>query len=73
MTAQTSEKGLIYTDIINLIVIMTTIAGLFMWNRSESRADIRMMQEIMMAIKEENKEFHGRLCAIEERNRENGK
>jgi len=56
------------------------IIPLFLWNRSESRADIRHMdakieaymsgirQEIK-AIHEEMKDFHSRLCKIEERNK----
>ena len=54
----------------------TIIIPLFLWNRSESRADIRHMdtklestRELVRAIYDEMKDFHGRLCAIEERNR----
>ncbi len=71
----------------NVAIIVT----LFIWNRSESRTDIRhmdnkleiyitsireetkiMQQEIrgeMRIIQEEIKDFHGRLCAIEEKNK----
>jgi hypothetical protein len=53
---------------------------MWLWTRSESRADVRaidlkietMRQEansILKAIQQEIKDFHGRLCAIEERNR----
>lgn len=56
------------------------IIPLFLWNRSESRADWRHMdnkleiyvtsiREDIKAIHEEMKDFHNRLCAIEERNR----
>jgi hypothetical protein len=52
------------------------IIPLFLWNRSESRADIRHMdaklestRELVRAIYEESKGFHARLCAIEERNK----
>ena len=52
------------------------IIPLFLWNRSESRADIRHMdaklestRELVRAIHDEMKDFHGRLCAIEERNK----
>ena len=52
------------------------IIPLFLWNRSESRADIRHMdqklestRELVKAIYDESKSFHARLCAIEERNR----
>lgn len=57
-----------------------SIVGLFFWNRSESRADIRHMDAKLdaymlgirteiKAIHDEMKDFHARLCAIEERNR----
>lgn len=52
------------------------IIPLFLWNRAESRADIRHMdiklestRELVRAIYDESKDFHARLCAIEERNR----
>ncbi len=51
------------------------IIPLFLWNRSESRADIRHMdsklestRELVRAIHDEMKDFHERLCKIEERN-----
>jgi hypothetical protein len=45
------------------------IVPLFLWNRSESRSDMRHMLAIIDTIQKEIKDFHGRLCAIEERNR----
>lgn len=45
------------------------IIPLFLWNRSESRSDSRMMLAMIESIQTEMKDFHGRLCAIEERNR----
>ena len=52
------------------------IIPLFLWNRSESRADIRHMdaklestRELVRAIHDEMKDFHSRLCIIEERNK----
>ena len=58
------------------------IIPLFLWNRSESRQDIRHMDAkleaymcgIRMEIKaihDEMKDFHARLCKIEERNKKN--
>ena len=48
----------------------------YMSYRSESRADIRHMdaklestRELVRAIYDESKDFHARLCSIEERNR----
>jgi hypothetical protein len=50
------------------------IIPLFLWNRSESRADIRHMdsklestRELVRAIHDEMKDFHTRLCEIEGR------
>lgn len=56
------------------------IIPLFLWNRSESRADIRHMdnklevyisgiREDIKAVHDEMKDFHNRLCVIEERNK----
>ena len=52
------------------------IIPLFLWNRAESRADIRHMdiklestRELVRAIYDEMKDFHNRLCNIEERNK----
>lgn len=56
------------------------IIPLFIWNRTESRNDIRHMdvkfeifrnetKDLLIAIQTEMKDFHGRLCTIEERNR----
>jgi hypothetical protein len=65
------------TNILTLILgNAAIILPLFLWNRSESRADIRHMdaklestRELVRAIYEESKDFHGRLLAIEERNK----
>ena len=56
------------------------IIPLFLWNRAESRADIRHMDAKLesymsairadiKAIQDEMKDFHNRLCVIEERNK----
>ena len=45
------------------------IIPLFIWNRSESRADMRHILSLIDAIQKEIKDFHGRLCAIEEKNK----
>jgi len=61
-------------------VMFITFVGLFIWNRTENRSDMRHMDAKLEsnrnliiafheAIKEEIKDFHGRLCAIEERNK----
>jgi hypothetical protein len=49
------------------------VFGLFVWNRAESRTDIRHMdiklegqRNLMNAIHDEMKDFHARLVKIEE-------
>jgi hypothetical protein len=52
------------------------ILPLFLWNRAESRADIRHLdaklesnRELVRAIHDEIKDFHYRLLEIEKRNK----
>lgn len=52
------------------------IIPLFLWNRSESRSDIRHMdsklesnRDLVRSIHDEIRDFHNRLCAIEEKNK----
>lgn len=49
-------------------IFMVSTLGLFFWNRSESRTDIRHMdskleatRELVRAIYDESKDFHARL------------
>lgn len=66
-----------YTTVLTLIVGNgALIIPLFLWNRSESRADIRHMdsklesnRELVRAIHDEIKDFHNRLCEIERRSK----
>ncbi len=58
--------------IANIVFTLT----LWLWNRAESRNDMRHMdikidaiKDLIQAIQTEMKDFHGRLCSIEERNR----
>ena len=41
-------------------------AGLIIWFRTESRNDWRQMDSKLEAIHQEIKDFHARLCVIEE-------
>ena len=54
-------------DFIQFITLLLSMAGLFFWARSESRTDHREVIALIMAIKYEIKDFHGRLCALEEK------
>ena len=56
-------------DWIQLTIFIGSTVGLFFWNRSESRSDMRLILGMMDAIQKEMKDFHGRLCIIEERNK----
>lgn len=63
-------------DYIQFAVMLGSFVGLFAWNRTENRADMRHMdaklesnRNLITAIHQEIKDFHGRLCAIEERNK----
>lgn len=61
-------------DWIQLTIFIMSVVGLFLWNRTESRSDMRNVDSklegqnnLIKEIKTESKEFHGRLCALEER------
>ena len=56
-------------DWMQFLIMIVTMGGLFFWNRSESRTDNRRVLDLIDAIQKEIKDFHGRLCAIEERNK----
>jgi len=56
--------------------VLAIIAGnagifipMFFWLRTEANADRRDILGIIREIQAENKEFHGRLCTIEENRR----
>lgn len=57
---------------VQFVIFFLGVFGLFIWNRAESRADIRHMdakldanrelfREIALSIQQEMKDFHGRL------------
>lgn len=48
-------------DWTQFLILIATLGGLFLWNRSESRTDIRAMTALIDAMKEEMKDFHGKL------------
>jgi len=56
-------------DWIQIASLFLANAGLIIWFRAESRADHRQCVDLILAIQTEMKEFHGRLCSIEERNK----
>lgn len=58
---------------IQIISLFLANAGLILWMRAESRSDWRHMDTLLRAIQDEMKDFHGRLCAIEERRKKTQK
>lgn len=58
------------------LILLIAVIGTFIWikqdlsfYRSEASADRRDILHLIRSIQEEIKDFHGRLCAIEERNK----
>jgi len=47
-------------------------AGLIIWFRAESRADERRALDMIEAIKDEMRDFHGRMCALEAKKHNQG-
>lgn len=53
-------------DWIQFALFMTAMASFWIMARNDNKN----MLNIIMAIKDEIKDFHGRLCALEERNKD---
>lgn len=68
----------IKVQVFELLALLITIVSLFLWCRSDAKDDYRQMQQrteaLIDVIRQEShtemKDFHGRLCAIEEKNRD---
>ena len=54
-----------------ILALFVGNAALIAWFRAESRADWRHTDNHIRAIHDEIKDFHVRMCAIEERNKGN--
>lgn len=50
-----------------VLAIVGSNMALFIWARSEARHDQQEIREIIRGIQEEIKDFHARLCVIEEK------
>jgi hypothetical protein len=48
-------------DWIQFIIFIGSTVGLFFWNRSEFRSDMRHILTLLDSIQKEMKDFHGRL------------
>jgi hypothetical protein len=67
-------------DWTQVLTIVGANLGIFIWLRTESNSDRRQIQQenaadrrdllqLIREIKEELRDFHGRMCSIEERNK----
>jgi len=52
-------------DWMQAVTIIGTNIALFLWSRSESRSDYRMIRSLVDAIHSEMKDFHARLSVEE--------
>lgn len=55
------ELGLIIAIVGSAIAIVGVMLTLFLWTRGEANSDRRDIVNLIIAIKEEMKDFHGRL------------
>lgn len=62
-------KPAIAHEWIQPLVMVCTVAGLFLWNHHEMHINQKETRTCIYAIHQEIKDFHGRLCAIEEKNK----
>lgn len=58
---ETLIKKAIRSEWSQIILMVITITGLFLWNRTESNSDRREIHSVLTAIQQEMKDFHGRL------------
>jgi hypothetical protein len=56
-------------DWTQVLTILAANMAMFLWSVRQSRADFLHVMRIIESIEKEMKDFHGRLCAIEERNK----
>lgn len=54
---------------VQVATIVGANIGMFLWASRQSRTDFLHVMRVIDEIKKEMKDFHGRLCAIEERNK----
>lgn len=50
---------------IAVVTIIMANLGMFLWLRSEANADRRELSSMFRELKEENKDFHGRMIKLE--------
>ena len=63
-----------WQPLVELVVVLLTILGstipLYIHTDNKLEIQINAIRQDIQAVHQEMKDFHGRLCAIEERNRE---
>ena len=71
-----ADNEVLEMDWVQFILFGIGMGGMFAWlrsdialNRAEAAADRRDILQIIREIQYENKDFHGRLIALEERNK----
>ena len=57
---------------LQLLTVVGANLAMFMWARTEARHDQQEIRQLVKEIQQEMKDFHARLCAIEERNKNKG-
>jgi hypothetical protein len=63
----TQVLTIIASNVALMAISIGSTITLFLWARSEAREDQHQIRDLVVAIQEEMKDFHGRLCSIEER------
>ena len=62
-----------WQPIVELIVVLMTILGstipLYIHTDSKMEEHRKVTNELILSIRDDMRDFHGRLCAIEERNK----
>lgn len=64
-----------------LLIMIVTLGGLFLWNRAEANSDRRMFYDLLKGMEtdmrnfqatamQETKDFHGRLISLEEKRKQ---
>lgn len=61
--------AIIGSNIALMMISLGSTITLFLWSRSEARQDQAQIRDLIVSIQQEMKDFHGKLCAIEERNK----
>lgn len=54
-------------DWIQFFGFILTVGVLFLWSRTEANSDRREIMSVLREMKDEMKDFHGRLLVLEDR------